>query len=562
MADAVPQIVCGSTLELCSNGFAAVNALADARFWRGVGKARRVAVTPAARPAAARVAAACTACSLSLAAFLALGGCTVGPNYKPAAAPVPTHFKELKGWKLATPSDALDRGDWWAPYRDPKLALLLRQVEVSNQNVAVQAAAYEQARALIREAQAGLFPTLTGSYSATRTHEGAATTSGAGTINMTTYSPELSSTWDLDVWGKVRRQIEANTAAAQASAADLANVKLSQQALLATAYYNLRAADELAALLRSTLVQYRETQRVTQNKVNAGCCVAPLTSVTPADLALAKAQVENTEAMLINVGVARAENEHAIAMLIGRPPAELSIGPRPLSGAIMPHIPITVPSTLLERRPDIAQAERTMQQQNALIGVAEAAFYPDISLSGLLEWVGKNPLPFAAANEIWSLGAAASEPLFDGGLRSAELDAARAVYWQSVATYRQTVLTAFQQVEDQLAAIRILTHQLTVQRQAVADAKEAVRVYTNQYQAGTIDLTVLVTGEVTLLADQETELTIRQDLFLASVSLIEALGGTWDTTLLPSLKELQKSFSLLPKLPTTDAGVEYPPATN
>ena len=201
-----------------------------------------------------------------------------------------------------------------------------------------------------------------------------------------------------------------------------------------------------------------------------------------------------------------------------------------------------------------------MQQENALIGVAEAAFYPDISLSGVLEWIGKNPLPFNAANEVWSLGAAASQPLFDGGLRSAELDAARAVYWQSVANYRQTVLAAFQQIEDELAAIRILTQQLAVEQQAVKDAREALRVYTNQYNAGTVDLTTVVTAEVTLLADEEAELTIRQDLFLASVSLIEALGGRWDTTLLPTQKELQKSFSLLPQLPTKSTQTSGPSA--
>jgi NodT family efflux transporter outer membrane factor (OMF) lipoprotein len=280
-----------------------------------------------------------------------------------------------------------------------------------------------------------------------------------------------------------------------------------------------------------------------QNQFNAGY------SVTAADVATARAQVETTEAQLVNVGVQRAQYEHAIAILIGRPPAELTIASHLLPGGI-PRVPATVPSTLLERRPDIANAERTMQQQNALIGVAEAAFYPDISLSGVLEWVGKNPLPFNVANEVWSLGAAASQPLFDGGLRSAQLDAARAVYWQSVANYRQTVLTAFQQVEDQLAAIRLLTQQLRLQQQATRDAQQAVTVYLNQFQAGTAAFTTVVTAEVILLADQEAELTIRQNLFLASVSLIEALGGTWDTTLVPSQEELQKSFSLLPKLPT------------
>jgi NodT family efflux transporter outer membrane factor (OMF) lipoprotein len=529
-----------------------VNVLAD-RHWRRVRDERGTTVSQG------RVRA---ACSLSLVA-LALAACAVGPNYKAAPAPVPTHFKELKGWKLATPSDALDRGDWWQVYRDPKLALLLRQVEVTNQNVAFQAAAYEQARAVIRQAQANLFPVITATYNGTHTHTGPGV-AGSGSLtsgraDTTIYTAQLSGTWDLDVWGKVRRQIEANTSAAQASAATLANVKLSQQSLLAIAYFNLRAEDDLADLLRRTLVQYRETQRVTQNKVDAGCCAPPLTPVTPADLALAKAQVETTEATLINVGVLRSQNEHAIAMLIGRPPAELGIGHRPLSNNPPPRIPITVPSSLLERRPDVAFAERTMQQENALIGVAEAAFYPDLSLSGTLEWVGKTPFPFNVANEVWSLGGTASEVLFEGGLRSAQLDAARAVYWQSVATYRQTVLTAFQQVEDQLAAIHILSRQLVVQRRAVADAREAVRVYTNQYNAGTIDLTVLVTGQVTLLNDEELELTIRQNLYLASVNLIEALGGTWDTTLLPSQEEMQKSFSILPQLPLTDAGVEYPP---
>jgi NodT family efflux transporter outer membrane factor (OMF) lipoprotein len=486
-----------------------------------------------------------------------LAACSVGPNYSPEAAPVPTQFKELKGWKYANPNDALDRGDWWAPYRDAKLDFLLRQVEVSNQTVAAQAAAYEQARAVIREAQSALFPTLTANYTYTRMRTGPNVTTGTsgssggggGGIYTTTFVPQLSGTWDLDVWGKVRRQIEANTSAAQASAADLANVKLSQQALLATAYFNLRAADSLRLVLAELVGYYRETLRVTRDKVEHHYGPPGSTCCTPADAALAEALLLNTQSQALNVGVQRAQYEHAIAMLVGRPPAELAIARLTLSGRI-PRIPVTVPSTLLERRPDIAMAERTMQQENALIGVAESAFYPDISLSGMLEWVGKNPLPFNVANEVWSLGAAASQPLFNGGLLSAELDAARAVYWQSVATYRQTVLTAFQQVEDQLAAIRILTQQLPLAQHAVADARTAVRVYQNQYQAGRVDITTVVTAEATLLTDEQAELTVRQNLFLASVSLIEGLGGTWDSTLLPTQKEMEKSFSLLPKLPT------------
>ncbi len=471
----------------------------------------------------------------------ALAACTVGPDYRSEAAPTPTRYKELKGWKLATPGDGPDRGDWWAFYRDPKLTFLIKQVEISNQTVAASAAAYEQARAVIREAQAALFPTLTGNYSATRTGQGAAV-SGLGTpITTTSYVPQLSAAWELDVWGKVRRQIESNTSAAQASAANLGYAKLSEQALLAAAYFNLRAADSLHDLLDHTVKDYKKTLDIVQNQFKSGY------SVTLGDVATARAQVEITQAQEINVGVQRAQYEHAIAMLTGRPPAELTIAPRLLTGTI-PKIPVAVPSTLLERRPDIAAAERTMQQQNALIGVAVAAYYPDISLSGTLQWIGTHPLPFDVANEVWSLGAAGAETIFEGGLRAAEIDAARAAYWQSVANYRQTVLTAFQGVEDQLVAIRLLTRQLAVQQKAVKDAHQAVDVYLNQFKAGTVAFTTVVTAEITLLADEETELTIRQDLFLASVILIENLGGGWDTNLLPTQKELVKGFSLLPQL--------------
>ena len=521
-------------------------ALAHAR-WNESGEVRRGAFS--------RTQAGC----LALIVTFAVTGCTVGPDYLPEAAPTPTHYKELKGWKVATPSDSLNRGDWWGLYRDPRLALLIKQVEISNQTVAAAAAAYEQARAVIREAQAALLPTLTGGYSFTRTKTGSAAASaqaggpvGGGAIYTTTYNPQLSASWDLDVWGKVRRQIESNASAAQATKADLDNAKLSAQATLATAYFNLRAADSLHDLLDRTVKEYKKTLDIVQNQYKAGyasgtgCC-------TSADVATAEAQVLTTEAQEINVGVQRAQYEHAIAMLIGRPPAELTIAPRPLTGSI-PKIPVVVPSTLLERRPDIAAAERTMQEQNALIGVAVAAYFPDISLSGALQWIGSHPLPFNVANEVWSLGAAGTETLFDGGLRGAQVDSARAVYWQSVANYRQTVLTAFQGVEDQLVAVRLLTQQLGVQQKAVKDARLAVNVYLNQFQAGTVAFTTVVTAEITLLADEEAELTIRQDLFLASVSLIENLGGGWDNALLPTKKDLVKDFSLLPQLPPNRGG--------
>jgi len=438
-------------------------------------------------------------------------------------------------------------------YHDPKLSYLIKQVEISNQTVAAAAAAYEQALAVIRQAQAALLPTLTGTYTFSRTMTGpaAAGTQAIGRsigvpIYTTTYNPQLSASWDLDIWGKVRRQIESNASAAQATAADLDYAKLSQQALLATAYYNLRAADALQDLLHRTVKEYQKTLEIVQNQYNSGY------SVTLGDVATARAQVEITQAQEINVGVQRAQYEHAIAMLIGRPPAEVTIAPRPLSGTI-PKIPVAFPSTLLERRPDIAAAERTVQEQNALIGVAVAGFFPDITLSGAIGWLGTRPLPFSVANEVWSLGATGTQIVFNGGLTAAQVDAARAVYWQSVANYRQTVLTAFQGVEDQLVAIRLLTQQLAVQQKAVKDARQAVDVYLNQFQAGTVAFTTVVTAEITLLSDEEAELTIRQDLFLASVTLIEDLGGGWDTTLLATKKAMEKDFSLLPQLPPNEA---------
>ena len=498
---------------------------------------------------------------------LLLPGCTVGPDYSREPAPVPTTYKELKGWKLANPNDAADRGNWWAPYRDSRLDTLLRQVEISNQTVAAAAAAYEQSRAILREAQAALFPSATAGYSVTRTRTGAlAGTTGGSAVGAslrtrytTQYTAPIAGSWDLDVWGKVRRSIESDASAAQASAADLDNAKLAAQSQLAIAYFNLLAADSLRDLLHRTAAQFRETYQITLNKFNAGYGPTATSGTTSADVALAQSQVLAIEAQELSVGVQRAQFEHAIAVLIGRPPAELTIGPRLLSGRI-PKIPVTLPSTLLERRPDIAAAERTMQQDNALIGVAEAAYYPDVSLSASLQFIGPIPLPFSAARSIGAIGASATQTLFNGGLTGAQVDAARAAYMQSVATYRQRVLTAFQQVEDELAAIRIYTRQLAVEEQAVKNGREAVRVFTNQYRAGIVDLTTVVTAETNLLSVEEAALAVRQNLFLASVNLIVALGGGWDTTLLPTQVQLMKGFSLLPKLESTPPALEAAPS--
>jgi NodT family efflux transporter outer membrane factor (OMF) lipoprotein len=450
----------------------------------------------------------------------------------------------LKGWKVAAPSDALDRGPWWSVYNDKALNELLPLIEISNENVMAAAAAYEQARAIIREAQSSLFPTLTGSDSVTRTYSGARvpqTTGGQlGVATYTTiFNPQAAGSWTPDVWGKVRRQIESSVAAAQVSAADLDNVKLSAQAMLAVAYFNLSATDSMRSLLYRTIADYRRTLKIVQNQVSTGV-------VQRTDEDAVKTQLSLTESMATNTELQRAQFEHAIAVLVGRPPAELTIARRSLAQNI-PKIPVAVPSSLLERRPDIAAAERQMQEQNALIGVAVAGYYPNITLSGAFGFSGAMPLPFNVANTVWSLGAAVSDPIFDGGLRGAQVDAARTAYWQSVANYRQAVLTAFQQVEDQLAAIRILTKQQQEANDAVSAAQRVVEGYTNQYRTGVVDLTTLLYQQATLLSAAQTALLIRQSLFVASVNLIEALGGGWDVLLLPTKEQLLKGFSLLPQ---------------
>jgi NodT family efflux transporter outer membrane factor (OMF) lipoprotein len=473
---------------------------------------------------------------------LTLANCTVGPDYMRPAAPEPTHYKELKGWKRATPSDDIDRGPWWMVFKDKKLADLEPQVAISNQTVAASEAAYRQSVAVIKGAQAALFPTVTLNYNMTGSHAGAAALGGSGGISSTTAISTLSAngTWDLDLWGRVRRTIESDVSAAQVSAADIANAKLSTQSLLATAYYNLRAADALQALLDRSVNAFRRTLAITQNQYTAG-------TVSKADVATALAQVLNTQSQAINVGIQRAQFEHAIAALIGRPPAELAIPASPL-GYKLPDIPVNVPSALLERRPDIAAAERTMQQQNALIGAAIALYYPDVSLSGLFGFMGTGGLALSLANEIWSVGATAVQTAFDAGLRDAQVEAAMAAYQQSVANYRQVVLTAFQQVEDQLAAVRILARQQIVADGAVKAGQVELDTLLNQYRAGTVAFTAVVVAQATLLSDEQSALAVRQSRFLATVALIEALGGGWDAAELPNSAELKTLNPLIPRL--------------
>jgi NodT family efflux transporter outer membrane factor (OMF) lipoprotein len=461
----------------------------------------------------------------------------VGPDYKRPDAPAPPAFKELAGWKISQPADAVDKGAWWSVYDDPELDRLERYVDISNQTVKQYEAQYRNAVALVSEARAGLFPTVGLTGGVTRSGSGTSggsgssglgtTGSGGSSRNGTEYSLSGSVAWDLDVWGRIRRQVESNRAAAQVSAADLANAQLSAQATLATDYFDLRAEDSLAHLLSDTVAAYRRAMQITQNQYRAG-------TTASTDYVTALALLQSTEAQLIAVGVQRQQYEHAIAMLTGHAPAEVTIAPAPLAAAV-PVLPPGLPSELLERRPDIAAAERMMQEENALIGVQVAAYYPDISLSALGEYAG-NPLGqlFNASNRIWSLGASATETLFDGGLRTASVQAARATYDVSVATYRQTVLTAFQGVEDALSDLRILELQAKAEATAVASTRRAVSATLNQYNAGTVPYTSVITEQTLLLSDQQTALSIQQSRLVASVALIEALGGGWTTADLPT----------------------------
>nr|WP_294523180.1 efflux transporter outer membrane subunit [uncultured Rhodopila sp.] len=489
----------------------------------------------------------------ALAALLltfALTGCMVGPDYKRPDAPAPVAFKELQGWKISQPADAVDKGDWWSVYHDPELDRLERMVEISNQTVKVSEADYRNAVALVAEARASLFPAIglspgvsrfgggggSGSSVRSSVNSGNSSYSGGGRSG-TTYSISGTVSWVPDVWGSVRRQIESSVSSAQVSAADLANAKLSAQATLAADYFDLRAEDSLAQLLTETVAAYRRALQITENQYRAG-------TTASTDYVTALALLQSTQAQLIAVGIQRAQYEHAIAVLTGHPPSEVTIAPAPLAAEV-PVLPPGLPSELLERRPDIAAAERAMQQENALIGVAVAAYYPTISLSALGEYAG-NPIGqlFNIGNQVWSLGASASETVFNGGERRAAVQAARATYDASVATYRQTVLTAFQGVEDALSDLRILELQAQAEALAVASTRRAVDATLNAYKAGTVPYTSVITEQTSLLSNQQSALAVQQSRLVASVALIEALGGGWSRGDLPG--KIEWANPLLP----------------
>ena len=477
---------------------------------------------------------------------LLVGACTVGPNYQRAPAPVPVAYKEAApdaGWERARPADAIDRGAWWAAFNDPVLDALERQIDISNQNLKSAEAAFRQAEAIVAQARAGFFPTASFTETATRQRTsggrvGATGVSGGNTGSISNFfSLTTSASWVPDLWGKVERTVESDVASAQASAGDVASARLAAQGQLASDYMQLRIADELKRLLEASVQAFSESLRITRNQYRAG--TADQSAVSQAE-----AQLENTRAQLIALGVTRAQLEHAIAVLIGKAPAEFSIAATTEKLAI-PDVPPELPAALLERRPDIAAAERRMAAANALIGAAEAAFFPTVTLSadyGVSASMIKRL--FNTASRMWSVGDTLTQTLFDAGLRHAAVEQDRAAFDAAIANYRQTVLTGFQQVEDELAALRILANQAVAEDAAVAAAREAERIITNQYKAGTVAYTSVVVAQTTALNNAITAANVRQSRLVASVALIQALGGGWDASQLPSRDRIEADSPL------------------
>ncbi|KVD97728.1 RND transporter [Burkholderia ubonensis] len=473
------------------------------------------------------------AAAVAFATAVLLAGCAVGPDYHRPDTPMPAAFKEAPaGWKVAQPADGADRGAWWRVYGDPQLDTLIDKLNASNQTIAQSAAAYRQARALVAEARAAYFPTvgLTASGSRSRTpraslSSGSSSSFGGGSSGSigNSYSVGLDASWEPDLWGKVSRTVGAQRAGEAAAAADLANARLSQQATLAQTYFQLRTADALQKLLDDTVASYARSLQLTQNRYAQGVAAR-------ADVIQAQTQLQSAQAAAIDNGVARAQYEHAIATLIGEPASTFSLPPLPLA-AEPPVTPVGVPSALLERRPDIAAAERRAAAANEQIGVAISAFFPTLTLSaqgGVQSSVWSNLFTLPA--RFWTVGPQLAATLFDAGLRAAQTEAARATYDQDVAAYRLSVLTAFQDVEDNLASQRILAQEIDVQRQAVDSAEHALAIVTNQYKAGTVDYLNVLTAQATAFSAHQKLATITGQRMVSSVGLVKALGGGWDVS--------------------------------
>ena len=483
-----------------------------------------------------------------------LSGCNVGPRYAPPATPTPPAFKEASPaaysaappgtWQAAQPQDAALKGKWWEMFKEPELNALEDQLNIDNQNIAQYFQNFMAARAQAREARAGYFPTVTVNPAYTRTSAGAAaagaktgaggTTGVSSTSGRTTFSDfalPFDVSWEPDLWGRIRNTVREYRYAAQVSAADLENERLTEQAALAEYYFELRGQDALQDLYNRTIEADRQSLDLTRALVETGID-------SPEAVAQAEVTLQNAEAAGIGIATNRALYEHAMATLIGKPASSFSMPVKNLTTPV-PLIPVGVPSQLLQRRPDIAAAERTMAEANAIIGVQKAAYYPTVSLtgSGGLQSSAIAKL-FSLPALVWSLGASASETIFDAGLRRATVDHYTATYNAGVAAYRQTVLTAFQQVEDYIATLRVLSQQIARQDTAVQAAGKYVDIATARYQTGLDPYLDVITAQNILLSDQQTQVTLRVSEMAAAVQLIQALGGGWDVTQLPAASQI------------------------
>ncbi len=453
---------------------------------------------------------------------LLVAACTVGPDYRRPDMTTPASFKEGAPWKPAQPADAGPRGAWWALFADPVLDSLMVRVATANQNVRMAEAQYRQARALSQQARAGLFPTVGASGAATRSK----TPSLANRPTLTrapvnNYDLQLDVSWEIDLWGRVRRTLEAGRATEQAAAADRDSILLAAQAELAQNYFLLRVADLERQLLDDTVAAYARNVELTRNRYAAGVAAK-------VDVVQAQTQLASTRAQALDLGVQRARLEHAIALLLGEAPATFSLAPAPLAAGL-PDIPPGLPSDLLQRRPDVAAAERRMAAANARIGVAAAAWYPSLTLNGASGYrsASLDDL-FLAPARFWSLGPTAALTLFDAGLRKAQREQVEAAYDAEVATYRQTVLTGFQEVEDNLAALRILAEEGEAQAQAVASGRESVRLANNRYKAGTASYLDVIAVQAIALNNERNAAAVLGQRLTASVLLVKALGGGWE----------------------------------
>jgi NodT family efflux transporter outer membrane factor (OMF) lipoprotein len=449
---------------------------------------------------------------------VALAACSLAPPYERPSTPAPASFKESPTaeatWFPAAPADELERGPWWQLFGDPTLSSLVAEVEVSNQNVAAATAAYAQAQALVKEARATLFPTLS--------LTGAATKNGGGrsAARPNSFALDVGASWEPDVWGKLRLGVTSAQASAQASAADLAAARLSAQAALATDYFALREADNEIALLTAAVDAYSKSYKITLNQYDAGI-------VARTDVLQAQTQLDTTEANRVAMIGQRAKLEHAIALLVGKAPAEFSLPAGPWDQKV-PAIPLSVPSDLLQRRPDIAAAERAVAAANAQIGIQRAAYFPSFGLSGSVGQTAITfPALFAASSNVWSLGLSIAQTLFDAGAIAAKVEAATAARDQAIASYRQTVLAAFQAVEDQLSTLHALAQEEGARRAASEAADRTEQLTMNQYLQGQIPYTTVVTAQVTALNARQALSQLMSSRQAAAIGLIQALGGGW-----------------------------------